>query len=158
MTGAKAGFIMGFAQTMAAQFDEFMICVRDFSLKGVSLERLVEYRELCTEDIPSFADPAKEDALAARSLLMEETWPQAGRISVDGLCARYADDLPDVLSDVSFKVESGQRIGIVGATGCGKSTLAKAFFSFVDITKGSIQIDDKGRWSQSRYDHPANAI
>jgi ABC-type multidrug transport system fused ATPase/permease subunit len=146
ITGAKAGFIMGFAQTIAAEFNQFVVCAREFDLKGVNLERLAEYRGLDTEDIPSFIEESLQDrALVSRALLIDDNWPQTGEISVQHLHARYADDLPDVLSDVTFKVEAGERIGIVGATGCGKSSLAKAFFSFVDITKGSIQIDDKGR-------------
>lgn len=143
MTGAKAGFIMGFAQTIAAEFDEFVVCAREFDLKGVTLERLAEYRELDTEDIPPLIDN-KEDALSTRSSVIDGAWPQHGNILVSGLHARYADDLPDVLSDISFQVSAGERIGIVGATGCGKSSLAKAFFSFVDITKGTIEIDGKG--------------
>ena len=145
MTGAKAGFIMGFAQTITTEFNEFVVCARDFDLKGVILERLDEYRRLDTEDIPSFADIPEDDALADRSLMIDDSWPQAGRISVQGVHARYAADLPDVLTNVSFTVSAGERIGIVGATGGGKSSLAKAFFSFVDITKGSIQIDDQGK-------------
>ena len=145
MTGSKAGFIMGFAQTIASEFDSLVVCLREYDLQGVTLERLVEYRELETEDIPSFVDAPKDQGLASRSQLIDESWPQRGSISVEGLCARYADDLPNVLSDISFQVDAGERIGIVGATGCGKSSLAKAFFSFIDITKGSIQIDDKGK-------------
>lgn len=145
MTGSKAGFIMGFAQTIASEFDQFVVCAREFDLKGVTLERLAEYRELDTEDIPSFVNTEDDNALASRSLLIDDTWPQSGRISVQGIHARYAEDLPEVLSDISFEVKAGERIGVVGATGCGKSSLAKAFFSFIDITKGSIQIDDKGK-------------
>jgi ABC-type multidrug transport system fused ATPase/permease subunit len=46
---------------------------------------------------------------------------------------------------VSFEIEGGQRVGICGATGGGKSTLAKAFFSFVDITGGHMKIDGRGQ-------------
>jgi len=53
-------------------------------------------------------------------------------------------DLPDVLHGVSFTVSPKQKIGIVGATGCGKSTLALSFFRFVEATGGSITIDGLG--------------
>jgi ABC-type bacteriocin/lantibiotic exporter with double-glycine peptidase domain len=68
---------------------------------------------------------------------------------VSGLGARYAPDMPEILHGVSFNCQGGERVGIVGATGGGKSTLAKAFFSFVDITTGSIEIDGKGEFPVS---------
>jgi ABC-type bacteriocin/lantibiotic exporter with double-glycine peptidase domain len=64
---------------------------------------------------------------------------------VTGLAARYAPGTPEILHDVSFSCQSGERVGIVGASGGGKSTLAKALFSFVDVTAGKIEIDEKGK-------------
>jgi len=72
-------------------------------------------------------------------------WPDKGEIEVTQLQAQYAPDLPNILHDISFMVKGGQRVGLVGATGGGKSTLAKAFFSFVDISHGTIKIDGKGK-------------
>ncbi|WWD20306.1 hypothetical protein CI109_104782 [Kwoniella shandongensis] len=69
-------------------------------------------------------------------------WPASGAISVENLVIRYAPDLPDVLHHISFKVAPREKIGIVGATGCGKSTLALSFFRFVEATEGRIVIDD----------------
>jgi len=45
------------------------------------------------------------------------------------------------LHELSFTVEAGQKVGIVGATGCGKSTLALSLFRFVEPTSGTIKID-----------------
>jgi ABC-type multidrug transport system fused ATPase/permease subunit len=53
-------------------------------------------------------------------------------------------DLPNVLHGISFSVTSKQKIGIVGATGCGKSTLALSFFRFVEAHEGRILIDGMG--------------
>jgi ABC-type multidrug transport system fused ATPase/permease subunit len=145
MTAAKAGFIIGFAVNITNEFNTFVVCAREWDLKGVTLERLSEYRTLDTEQLPSFVDDNQDMSSPSDEWLGHESWPASGKIEVDGLRARYAPDLPDVLSGVTFKVESGQRIGIVGATGCGKSTLAKAFFSFVDISAGTIRVDDRGK-------------
>jgi len=46
-----------------------------------------------------------------------------------------------VLHDLSFTIKKGERVGLVGATGCGKSTLASSFFRFVEASSGSIHID-----------------
>lgn len=108
-------------------------------LKGISLERTAEYRHLSREESDRL-DPNKPgyfDEQASPYGL----WPEHGTIEVEDLCARYGPDMPDILHGITFSIKAGERVGIVGATGGGKSTLAKAFFSFVDITKGKIKID-----------------
>jgi ABC-type multidrug transport system fused ATPase/permease subunit len=67
-------------------------------------------------------------------------WPQ-GHIEVKKLRIRYAPELPDVLQDLTFSIKAGEKVGIVGSTGCGKSTLAASFFRFVEAHSGSIVID-----------------
>lgn len=149
ITGAKAGFIIGFATNVTNEFSNFLVCAREWDLKGVTLERLAEYRNLDTEHIPSFVSDKQNDTNSAEPHSYDRAWPRTGSIEVTGLHARYAPDLPDVLSNVSFSVAAGERVGIVGATGCGKSTLAKAFFSFVDVTEGSIRVDGQGTYTSA---------
>lgn len=50
-------------------------------------------------------------------------------------------DLPNVLHNISFKVNPGEKVGILGRTGSGKSTLALSFFRFVEATEGRILVD-----------------
>ena len=50
-------------------------------------------------------------------------------------------DLPDVLHNITFTVNPGEKIGILGRTGSGKSTLALSFFRFVEATEGRIVVD-----------------
>jgi ATP-binding cassette subfamily B protein len=64
----------------------------------------------------------------------------AGRILVDDVSFAYTPGV-DVLKRVSFTVESGQRIGIVGATGSGKSTLINLLLRFYDVSSGRIRLD-----------------
>jgi ABC-type multidrug transport system fused ATPase/permease subunit len=92
------------------------------------------------------------------------SWPHDGAISVEKLTIRYAvcssfphldsadsqPDLPNVLHGISFDVAPKQKIGIVGATGCGKSTLALSFFRFVEAHAGRIVIDGLGMSSLLR--------
>ncbi|WWC65638.1 uncharacterized protein I303_108258 [Kwoniella dejecticola CBS 10117] len=155
ISGATAGFVLTFVGTISNDLTWILVQMRNFEWKGVSLERASEFRTLEREDGPALkADDASppvwsrddsdavdehEDA-ACRQLA---DWPEKGALKVKDLCARYGPDMPDILHDVSFEVQGGERVGIVGATGGGKSTLAKAFFSFVDITKGKIEIDGR---------------
>jgi ATP-binding cassette, subfamily B, multidrug efflux pump len=64
----------------------------------------------------------------------------AGRITFDHVWFAYKDD-HFVLRDVCFEVEPGQRIGIVGATGAGKSTVINLLLRFYDVTRGRVLID-----------------
>ncbi|KAK9321897.1 hypothetical protein V1517DRAFT_325221 [Lipomyces orientalis] len=68
-------------------------------------------------------------------------WPSNGTISVTDLSLRYAPELPRVIKGISFDVEPCSKIGIVGRTGAGKSTIASAFFRFLEADTGKIVID-----------------
>lgn len=67
--------------------------------------------------------------------------PLKGQVEFDQVCFRYEDDAPDVLRSVSFKVEPGAVIGIVGSTGSGKTTLVKILQRLYIPTSGRISID-----------------
>ncbi|KAG0274868.1 hypothetical protein BGZ95_009402, partial [Linnemannia exigua] len=68
-------------------------------------------------------------------------WPTQGEIQVENLVMQYAPDGPAVIRDISFHVSPCEKIGIFGRTGAGKSTLAVAFFQFMEMTSGRIVID-----------------
>jgi ABC-type multidrug transport system fused ATPase/permease subunit len=150
MTGGQAGFILGFSTKVVEELHNILYDLRNYDLDGVKLERLDEYRKLETEDIPMLygEEKANTPELDAISRALAN-WPSAGNIQVTGLGARYAPDMPNILHDVSFACRGGERVGIVGATGGGKSTLAKALFRFVEVTTGKIEIDGKGMLFQS---------
>ncbi|KGO48184.1 ABC transporter, integral membrane type 1 [Penicillium expansum] len=69
------------------------------------------------------------------------TWPSQGQVEVKGLSVSYSPDLPLVLKDISFSVGAGQRIGIVGRTGAGKSSLTLALLRLINPQCGSVHID-----------------
>ena len=64
----------------------------------------------------------------------------AGEIEFDHVAFAYDADAP-VLTDVSFKVKAGQMVGVVGPTGCGKSTVVSLIPRFYDPTAGTVKID-----------------
>ena len=67
----------------------------------------------------------------------------AGNVKVENLSVKYSTDGPDVLHDISFEVKGGERVGIVGRTGAGKSSLALSLLRFTEISSGSISINDR---------------
>ncbi|GAA5841427.1 hypothetical protein JCM3766R1_004081 [Sporobolomyces carnicolor] len=125
---ATAGFSLTFALNIS---NDLLFLVRRYTqleLSMVAVERIREY-SLIKQEAPEIIEPRPP-----------AHWPQ-GEIVVKNLHIRYAPELPDVLHDLSFTIKKGERVGIVGATGCGKSTLASSFFRFVEASSGSILID-----------------
>jgi len=97
-------------------------------------------RVVFTTDETELEAPRK---LPADSKLVE-TWPASGQVELQDVSLRYRDDLPLVLNDVSFKVSPGQRVGIVGRTGSGKSTVLRVLLRTVELEDGSgtVSVDD----------------
>ncbi|XP_075886008.1 ATP-binding cassette sub-family C member 9 isoform X3 [Nelusetta ayraudi] len=75
------------------------------------------------------------------SAQVPENWPQDGEIKIQDLCVRYDPMLKPVLKHVNAYIKPGQKVGICGRTGSGKSSLSLAFFNMVDMFEGKIIID-----------------
>lgn len=95
-----------------------------------SMERIHEYLALESEG-PAVIEDSRPPA----------NWPSRGEIEVKDLSLRYAPGLPLVIKNVTFNVGAFNKIGIVGRTGAGKSTIITAFFRFLEAETGSIKID-----------------
>jgi len=73
--------------------------------------------------------------------LVYQDWPPSGKIKFQDAVMSYFPDSAPVLKGVSFTIQPGEKIGIVGRTGSGKSSLIMALFRLVELSKGSIYID-----------------
>ena len=70
-----------------------------------------------------------------------EKWPEEGKIDTRNLIIKYSADGPPVLKDVSFEIKANEKVGIVGRTGAGKSTITLALFRLLEPASGQITID-----------------
>lgn len=68
-------------------------------------------------------------------------WPQLGAIKFNNVQMRYANDLPLVLKGLTLDIKPGMRVGIVGRTGAGKSSIMQTLFRLIDPCGGSIEVD-----------------
>lgn len=95
----------------------------------VSDERILEYIELEPE-----GQPIQQHRVPA-------AWPTSGSVDIKDYSARYRPGLPLTLNHISASIRPGEKIGIVGRTGAGKSSLIQALFRTVEAHAGSIHID-----------------
>ncbi|KAK9695279.1 hypothetical protein K7432_013049 [Basidiobolus ranarum] len=71
----------------------------------------------------------------------EPEWPQKGDIEIQDLELSYREGLPPVLHGINLSIRGGEKIGVVGRTGAGKSSIMVALFRVVEASRGSIAID-----------------
>lgn len=93
-----------------------------------SVERVIEYTELAKESDTKHKEVSK-------------SWPTSGKIEFDSVFMQYSPDDLFVLKNLTFTINSKEKIGIVGRTGAGKSSIISALFRLAPI-EGNIIIDD----------------
>jgi ABC-type multidrug transport system fused ATPase/permease subunit len=110
---------------------------------GVRIFSDLESRMTSVERLQFYCDLPAEKNYLGQALELDEAWPQTGDLEFKNVSLRYAEHLPLVLKNVSFKIKSGARVGLIGRTGSGKSTIFQSVYRFVDIVSGEILFDNK---------------
>lgn len=72
---------------------------------------------------------------------MPPSWPQQGGLEFRHVVLVYREGLPNALDGVNLTVRPGEKVGVVGRTGSGKSTLFLALFRMVELNQGQILLD-----------------
>ncbi|EJU03270.1 hypothetical protein DACRYDRAFT_115475 [Dacryopinax primogenitus] len=127
---STTGFSLAVAMEFSGSILTWVRYANMFELAANSLERIRDYLVIDHEPVPT--ERGKPPAY----------WPASGAIQVRNLSARYSKDGPTVLHNVSAEIRSGERIGIVGRTGSGKSSLALALLRLVP-TEGEVHFDGR---------------
>ncbi|KAK4498512.1 hypothetical protein PRZ48_011170 [Zasmidium cellare] len=97
----------------------------------VSVERLQHYATRLT----------REEPVNTSCVEIPGSWPSRGGIVFEKAYLQYREDLPDALRNFNLNIRPGERIGIVGRTGAGKSTILTALLRLVNLRQGKITID-----------------
>ncbi len=71
----------------------------------------------------------------------KESWPDRGHIKFDEYSVKYRKELDNVLNEINADIKPGEKIGIVGRTGAGKSSLSLGLFRILEYSTGRITID-----------------
>ena len=123
-----AGLALTYAPSLT---DTLNFLIRNFtSLETmmVSAERMLNYAGLKPER-------------TINPQLVGPSWPSTGKIELKDVVMRYRETLPDVLKGCSLTINGGEKLGIVGRTGAGKSSILVALFRVCDLRSGSLCID-----------------
>ncbi|KAG0260745.1 hypothetical protein DFQ27_003362 [Actinomortierella ambigua] len=121
MDAALVGIALGYAITITVRINFMVRTTCEIQNMMVSLDRIQEYSERPTEA------PTESGGVH-----LPERWPQSGHIRFIDYSARYRLGLDLAVKHVSFEVQPGEKIGIVGRTGAGKSSLTLALFRIIE--------------------------
>ena len=126
---SEAGLIISYSLTLTEVLNWLVRQAADLENNIVAVERIKEYSEITNEpDWTTAAPPPSK-------------WPEFGSIQFKQYSMRYREGLELVLKSVDANIKGGEKIGIVGRTGSGKSSLTVALFRLVEPASGSIIID-----------------
>jgi ATP-binding cassette subfamily C (CFTR/MRP) protein 1 len=128
-----AGLCLVYALDVTKYLEHGTNMATELETKMNAVERVVEYRDLPLESAH------EDDPAVAAGLPL--AWPERGTLEVEKLNMRYRPGLPLVLKDLSFVALGGEKLGICGRTGSGKSSLFTALFRIVEPDSGVVRID-----------------
>ncbi|KAJ2214129.1 hypothetical protein EV179_003268 [Coemansia sp. RSA 487] len=130
MDAGLAGFVLSYALT----FSERMLWViRNYSSNELNMnavERVTQYLKV-EQEAPLKSEPQNKPPAA---------WPRKGDVQIENLVIEYIPGVP-VLHDISLSTTHGEKVGVVGRTGAGKSTMSLALLRFIEASKGRVVLD-----------------
>lgn len=125
------GMIMNFLLQLSSSLAITAVLGSQLEAEMVSVRRILQY---CDNRLEGVGDKPRTLPSAA--------WPTRGEIEFESVIASYDQNLPPALRNVSLKIRSGEKIGIVGRTGAGKSSLASVLIGFLELDAGAVRIDN----------------
>ncbi|KAK6858071.1 multidrug resistance-associated protein [Apiospora arundinis] len=108
--------------------------VQSWTMLETSIGAITRIKDFA-EKTPDESAPEETDAPTA-------DWPSRGTLKFENVFATYGTGKPAVLKDVSFTIQAGEKVGIVGRTGSGKSSTTLAILRMIDVSAGKLTLDD----------------
>lgn len=128
---AQTGLVLAYILSVQQAFGWMVRQSAEVENNMNSVERIVHYateiEQEAAHEIPDMKPP--------------QSWPAHGEVELKDIVLNYRSELPPVLKGISMSVKAGEKIGIVGRTGAGKSSIMTALFRIVELSSGSILLD-----------------
>ncbi|XP_020669173.3 ATP-binding cassette sub-family C member 5 isoform X2 [Pogona vitticeps] len=128
---AYAGLAISYAVQLTGLFQFTVRLASETEARFTSVERIDHYIKTLSLEAPA----------RIKNKAPPPDWPQEGEVIFENAEMRYRENLPLVLKKVCFTIKPKEKIGIVGRTGSGKSSLGMALFRLVELSGGCIKID-----------------
>jgi ABC-type multidrug transport system fused ATPase/permease subunit len=125
---------------LTSYFQYSVRCAAEVENLFTSVERVRAYTQLPSEEM--LAKEAR--AVAGKTSDVSQpgkSWPSVGELRFVSLTMQYRPSLPPALKEIDLVVQGGTRVGVVGRTGAGKTSLLAVLFRFVEPTSGRCEID-----------------
>jgi len=129
---SQVGLVITYSLNITMTLNWLVRMTADVETNIVGVERIMEYSEI--EQEAPWVYPTDRPG---------RDWPELGEVEFEKYGLRYREGLDLVIKDITCKVDGGKKVGIVGRTGAGKSTLTVALFRIVESALGSIKIDGR---------------
>nr|XP_039264358.1 multidrug resistance-associated protein 1-like [Styela clava] len=130
LSGSVAGLSISYALTITQTLNWWVRQMSEMETNVVAVERVQEYAKV-----------KNEAEWEVKENKPNREWPSEGQIEFENYATRYREDLDLVLKNISCSIKPKQRVGIVGRTGAGKSSLTLALFRLIEGSGGKIKID-----------------
>jgi len=136
------GFVLSYSLSLTGTFNWTVRQWAEMENNFNSVERLWYYAKEVDQEAPVLIAEKRPPS----------DWPSKGEISLRNVVFRYREGLPDVLHGLNLDIKGGEKIGVVGRTGSGKSTIMIALFRLVELAEGQICIDGVDISQMGLYD------
>ncbi|XP_032446805.1 ATP-binding cassette sub-family C member 5 isoform X1 [Xiphophorus hellerii] len=128
---AYAGLAISYAVQLTGLFQFTVRLASETEARFTSVERIYHYIQSLSQEAPA----------RVKGRAPPPDWPQQGELVFRDVEMRYQENLPLVLNKISCSIRPKEKVGIIGRTGSGKSSLGVALFRLVERSGGSILID-----------------
>ncbi|KAM7270988.1 hypothetical protein ACFE04_030202 [Oxalis oulophora] len=141
MQNGRAENQKAFASTMGLLLS-YALNITSLLTGVLRLASMAENSLNAVERVGTYIDLPSEAPLVIENNRPPPGWPSAGAIKFEDVTLRYRPELPPVLHGISFTISPSDKVGIVGRTGAGKSSMLNVLFRIVELEKGRILIDN----------------
>lgn len=124
------GVVMGYSAVLSEDISYFIKIMVSLETSIIAVERILEYCGLKSEAVDVIPESRPE-----------HQWPQEGAISFNNYSTKYRENLDLILKNITIDIKPHEKVGVVGRTGAGKSSLVMALFRIIEPVEGSIVID-----------------
>lgn len=131
ISAASVGLLLSYVLMIAGQLSLLIRAMTQVENEMNSVERLSHYAFELPQEAPYEIEDAKP----------RTTWPEKGEIEFSNVSLAYRPGLPLVLKNLSLSVRAGEKVGICGRTGAGKSSIMTALYRLSELSEGVITID-----------------